>query len=118
MERTPLFFLLAIAAFVLVWQTAMRAREAALRAARDACRKMSVQLLDDTVACVRLRPVRAANGRGWCLRRTFVFEFSSNGNNRGDGSLLLEGGEATLIDLRLPQMEIDPKSASPSGHFF
>lgn len=34
MERTPLFFLLAIAAFVLVWQTAMRAREAALRAAR------------------------------------------------------------------------------------
>ena len=103
MERTPLFFLLAIGAVLLVWQTAMRAREAALRAAHDACRKMSVQLLDDTVACARLRLVRTANGRGWCLQRTFVFEFSSTGNNRGAGSLLLEGGEVTLIDLRLPQ---------------
>lgn len=103
MERTPLFFLLAIGAVLLVWQTAMRAREAALRAAHEACRKMSVQLLDDTVACARLRLVRAPHGRGWRLQRTFVFEFSSNGHNRGNGSLLLESGEATLIDLRLPQ---------------
>lgn len=71
--------LLALAAAL--WVSAMQAREAAVAAARRACRRDNLQLLDETVALTRMRPVRDEFGR-LRLRRTYAFEFSHGGDRR------------------------------------
>ena len=77
---------------------ALRAREAATRIAREACKQYGVQLLDDTVQWPRLRWARDAEGIA-CLRRTFVFEFSDDGVSRRWGSLVMLGGQLESLQL-------------------
>ena len=57
---------------------ALRARETATIAARDACRAQGLQFLDDTVHGARTRFARDTEGL-LRLRRTFSFEFSDDG---------------------------------------
>jgi hypothetical protein len=53
MIQVLLFFAIIMA--VLFWFDAMKTKEHALSAARDYCEEQHLQLLDDTVSCVRLR---------------------------------------------------------------
>lgn len=77
---------------------ALRAREAAIRITKEACRQHGLQLLDDTVHGVRLRFVR--DGEGVVrLRRTFLFDFSEDGVNRRSGKVVMLG--ATVESLQL-----------------
>ena len=78
---------LLVAAFG-VWFVfdALRARETAVRIAREACKEHGLQLLDDTVHGAR-------------LRRTFVFEFSEDGFNRRTGSLVMLGSQLESLQL-------------------
>ena len=75
---------------VWLWLTSLRAREAAVEAARRACTADGVQLLDDTVALASFWPQRAGSGT-LALRRIYRFEFSDTGNNRLSGSITLLG---------------------------
>lgn len=79
---------------------ALRARETATRAARDACREQGLQFLDDTVQGARTRLARDAEGL-MRLQRTFAFEFSDDGVNRRAGRVVLLGG-------RLESLQLDP----------
>jgi hypothetical protein len=83
---------------VALWADSLRARERAVAAGREACRRYGVQLLDDTVAFVRLRLARDDEGR-LRLRRTYAFEFSETGDNRRHGAIVMLG--AQLEDLQL-----------------
>lgn len=80
----------AIAALAWWWHDSMRARERALSVARAACRRDLLQLLDETVECVKTRPARNDGGR-ITLRRTYRFEFSDTGDNRRVGSVVILG---------------------------
>jgi hypothetical protein len=80
----------AIALLAWWWYDSMRARERAVAVAVAACRRDSLQFLDDTVECVTTRPTRTEEGR-FALRRTYRFEFSDNGNNRRAGSIVILG---------------------------
>ena len=83
----------ALAAIALVawwWYDSMRSRERALAAAGEACRRDGLQLLDETVECVRTRPARGEEGR-FVMRRTYRFEFSDDGRNRRAGSVVILG---------------------------
>lgn len=82
------------------WMDALRARETALAAARQACVGEGLQLLDETVAVERLRPARDGAGR-LVLRRDYLFEYSRDGADRHRAALTLVGREVTLLDLRL-----------------
>jgi hypothetical protein len=90
---------LLVAAFG-VWFVfdALRARETAVRIAREACKEHGLQLLDDTVHGARLRIARDADGLAR-LRRTFVFEFSEDGFNRRTGSLVMLGSQLESLQL-------------------
>lgn len=77
---------------------ALRAREAAIRIVREACRDYGVQLLDDAVHGARLSIVRDSQGVAR-LRRRFVFEFSEDGFSRRNGYVVLLGHQ--LESLRL-----------------
>lgn len=94
--------LLVVAAILGGWLLfeALRAREAAIRVTRDACKQQGLQLLDDTVHGVRLGFVRDHEGVVR-LRRTFLFDFSEDGVNRRSGSVVMLGA-------RVESMQLDP----------
>ncbi|MDQ2961968.1 MAG: DUF3301 domain-containing protein [Pseudomonadota bacterium] len=77
---------------------ALRARESAVRIAREACKEHGLQLLDDTVHGARLRIARDADGLTR-LRRTFIFEFSEDGFNRRTGRLVMLGNQLESLQL-------------------
>ena len=79
---------------------ALRAREAATLAAREACRAQGLQFLDDTVQGARTRFGRDAEGL-LRLRRTFSFEFSDDGVHR-------RAGHVVLLGARLESLQLDP----------
>ncbi len=83
-----------------VWYAfdALRAREAAIRVARRACKDHGLQLLDDTVQGPRLRLARDADGVAR-VRRTFAFEFSEDGFARRTGSLVMLGTQVESLRL-------------------
>ena len=90
--------LLACAALVWLWLDSLRAREAAVVAAREACAVEGLMLLDDTVAIAALRLARDADGHVK-LQRAYNFEYSDTGNNRRDGSVVLLGRRVILFNV-------------------
>ena len=91
-----LFALLIVVAWF--WFDSLRAREAAVDAARRACTADGVMLLDDTVALAALRLRRRPSG-DLALMRIYRFEFSDTGNNRLDGSVSLLGRSVQTLYL-------------------
>lgn len=90
--------LLALCAGVWLWLDSIKVREVGVGAARHACRQEGVQLLDDTVVFRSLRLARDGDGR-LKLQRVYDFEYSSTGNNRFRGSVMLLGQEVGLLDV-------------------
>jgi len=92
--------LLAVAVIAGGWllYEALRAREAAIRVTRDACRQQGLQLLDDTVHGTRLRFAR--DGEGIVrVRRTFEFDFSEDGIHRRSGRVVMLGSRLETLQL-------------------
>jgi len=93
-----------VAAVAWFWFDSLRAREAAMEAAKSACAADRVVLLDDTVALVTLRLRRA--GRGTVrLLRVYRFEFTDTGDNRLEGSV-------TLLGAVLQTLYLEPHGAA------
>ena len=93
-----LWALLAMAAFAWFAYDSLRSRERAIALARSVCERDCLQLLDDTVACIRTRPVRDKEGR-FTLRRDYRFEFSDDGNNRRSGRIVLLGTQVESLTM-------------------
>jgi hypothetical protein len=89
------------------WFACLRAREAAVDAARRACTADGVQLLDDTVALASFRPQRTSGG-SLALRRIYRFEFTDTGNNR-------LGGSVTLLGPAVQALYLEPHAGHVAG---
>ncbi len=83
-------FLLITALLVWFWLDTLRARERAIEVSRNACLKLGLQLLDETVSLARLRLARNEAGHV-CLRRDYCFEYNSGGDERLSGVVSLRG---------------------------
>jgi hypothetical protein len=90
--------LLGIGLAVLFALDSLRARERAVRAGREACKRYELQFLDDTVSFARLRLARDDEGRVK-LARTYTFEFTETGNTRRHGAIVMLGQELRDIQL-------------------
>ena len=88
----------------LYWFNAQKTKEIALAAARSHCRAMEVQMLDDYVALNTLRLSRAKSGN-MQLRRAFLFEFSSTGNERYNGTVIMQGRQIESITMEPYRIE-------------
>lgn len=86
----PLLLLIALGALSWFWLQSLRAREVAVHAAQDLCAHQGLQLLDGTVVLNALRLRRAPQGHV-TLHRTYRFEYSSDGERRQYGFVLLLG---------------------------
>ncbi len=80
------------------WLHSIRILEIAREAGRQACNRIDVQFLDDTVASTKLRLARDRNGRR-ILRRTYRFEFSETGNSRREGEVVMLGDRVETVIL-------------------
>ncbi|WP_430459667.1 DUF3301 domain-containing protein [Thalassolituus sp. LLYu03] len=92
-----LFFLTLLALVFIFWNRQQRATQLTLQAVRRHCSEEDLQLLDDTL---ELTGMRFRNGPGgWKLHRNYRFEFSSTGQERYQGRVILAGRR--IIGLRL-----------------
>ncbi len=98
MTPVELFGVLLLGALVWFWFDSLKAREAGVEAARRACLREAVQLLDETVVGHGLRLARDERGHVM-LRRAYTFEYSVSGDDRYGGSVVLEGREVVLVDV-------------------
>lgn len=90
-----------IAALFWFWVDSMRAREVALKRCAALCEEMDVQLLDQTVRVARLRLGRNARGHIQ-LRRFYVYDFSTDGQDRWFGIAILLGQNIEHIRMEHP----------------
>jgi len=96
MWETAAIIVILLAA--LLWADSLRARERAVRAGREACKRYGLQFLDDTVSFARLRLGRDDEGR-LKLARTYTFEFTETGNTRRHGAIVMLGRDLRDIQL-------------------
>jgi hypothetical protein len=80
------------------WWDTMQSKEMAKVAGKRACDQAQVQFLDDTVALKNFRLQRGENGR-LQLRRTFVFEFTSDGSFRYQGRITVQGKRVREVEM-------------------
>lgn len=90
--------LLILATLTWLWFDSVKAREIAVRAARQACGSSGLQFLDETVSIAKLQPARDEEGR-LLLRRVYAFEYSDTGDNRRPGSIALLGRRIVTLDI-------------------
>jgi len=90
--------LIGIVLLVLFVLDSLRARERAVRAGRETCKRYELQFLDDTVSFARLRLGRDEEGR-LKLARTYTFEFTETGNTRRHGAIVMLGQDLRDIQL-------------------
>lgn len=92
------FLILLLLMIAYYWSSSMKAREIAFRAAVAYCQKMDVLLLDDYVALTGqwLKRDDLGTAKVW---RSFQFEFSSTGNERYHGKVVMLGGKILTIQL-------------------
>ena len=92
--------ILVLAGLAWLWLDSLKAREVAVRAAREVCMAEGLQLLDWTVAITSLKLARNESGRIQ-IQRAYDFEYSDTGNNRLKGSVVLRGHRVTLLNVGL-----------------
>ena len=92
--------ILIVGGLAWLWYDSLKAREAAVRAAREVCAAEGLMLLDDTVAIAGLKPARDKNGH-LTLQRAYDFEYSDTGNNRLKGSVVMQGHRVVLFNVGL-----------------
>ncbi len=106
-----LFFLTLLAALFLFWSREQQAKLQALALVRRHCQQEDVQLLDDTLMLdawrIRRLPKLALVGAdsrqrpsGWQVLRHYRFEFSSTGDERYQGELVLAGRRVWRLQLQ------------------
>jgi hypothetical protein len=82
----------------LYWSSGQLAKEFALKVVRSHCLNLEVQMLDEYVALNSIRLRRDQNGK-IRLWRTFLFEFSSTGNERYNGVCIILGRRVESIQM-------------------
>jgi len=82
----------------LYWQSGMRGKELAVRAARKECKLCNVQLLDQTVQQVKISMSRDEKDQ-WRIWREYRFEYTQNDDGRYEGQLTVLGQKVLRIAL-------------------
>jgi hypothetical protein len=98
-EFSDLLWFTLICLFLWYWWSAQKIKEIALNAARKNCKDMSLQLLDENVGLRALWVKRDDNGQLRLWRR-YMFEFSSTGEDRYLGKVIMLGLRVTDVELQ------------------
>ena len=81
-----------------IWENA-GFRDRAIALAKQHCEHQDVQLLDDTIALLSVKLKRDHRGNVG-VTRSFEFEFTSTGDQRYQGELILHGKKLLHVELQ------------------
>lgn len=84
--------------FIVLWWNAQGVKQIALQATKAHCKKVDVQLLDDGVVLRGFWLKRNSRG-SVCLWRSYDFEFTSTGEERYPGQVVLLGRQVEEITM-------------------
>jgi len=90
MMLSDLILIVLLLTAYLYWFDGQRVKEIAFKAVRAHCLSLEVQMLDEYVALDSVRLKRDQTGK-MRVSRTFLFEFSSTGNERYNGVCVMLG---------------------------
>lgn len=93
-----IFSILVLAGIAWLWFDSLKAREAAIGAARAACASEGLLLLDATVSISAVRLARDDDGR-LQLQRAYEFEYSDTGDNRLKGGVVTLGHRVIVLNV-------------------
>lgn len=99
-----ILFALLIAVLIYWWRISAQ-KTAALRIASSHCRHRGLQLLDQTLAFKRYRLERDRRGKLY-LCREYEFDFSTDGQTRYKGMILLAGFHPLKIIVKADHLEV------------
>ena len=99
MSATDFCVALVLVGLFLYWLDSIRAKEIATSHARQACKKINLEFLDETVVINKLRLRRNSLGR-LGFYRVYQFEFTSTGEHRYKGSVTLLGKQPVAVDMQ------------------
>jgi hypothetical protein len=92
-----LFYLLAAVLIAIFSFDTMRAREAAIRVAKVKCQNHDIQLLDQSVVLVSVKPCWTQ--QGFRLKRSYHFDYSLEGVEREQGKIAMVGSRLVSIEI-------------------
>ena len=95
---TNLLWLIIAGLFLHFWWNSWKFNGRALELALSHCRQLDLQLLDQSIVIRGIWPVLDLNS-SFVLRRTYHFEFTSTGEQRYKGRIILTGMNLKSIDL-------------------
>lgn len=99
---STLIFLLLTTALLAFWFAGRAAAETATWLGQQACARAGVQWLDHSVHLVSMRVARGPSG--WLgLERHYRFEYSSGGEDRRAGRIVLHGRRLLALVGPMPQ---------------
>lgn len=90
--------IILLIASLFYWFDSIRAKENATQHAKNACKKVLIEFLDDTVLIKKVRLRRNTRGQ-MSIYREYEFEFSSTGEFRYKGRVRLLG--SYLLDVEM-----------------
>jgi len=92
-----IFFFALLALGYQAWAWQQTAKGQAMQVVKRRCQQEALQLLDDTLVLekMRIRPGKT----GWSLWRCYQFEFTSTGDQRYRGHVVLLGRKLEAIEL-------------------
>lgn len=91
-----ILILLSIATWF--WFDTLQCQEIAKAICKQQCKQLELQLLDDTIALVRVRLKRNNYGR-LKVQRTYLFEFFDGGNKRQQGTIIMRGTTLEILEM-------------------
>lgn len=98
--NTEFILLILLSLGVLFLVSALKAKELAVSAAINCCRKSGVQFLDGTAVLKKLRLLKTSNGT-FRFYRYFTFDYSEDGSNRKQGEVMMLGHQVERASLWL-----------------
>jgi len=105
MDGLIIFFILVV--LIAFWWDSASAYENAYQAARQACKSNAIHLLDDTLARTKIKLCRHENGyMQFC--RQYTFEFSTDGEMRYKGKIMLSGKFVQKVEMEAYRVEETP----------
>ena len=107
MTATDFSVALVLTTLFLYWLDSIRAKEIATGHARQACKKVMLEFLDETVVIKKLRLRRNTLGR-LGFYRVYQFEFTSTGEHRYKGRVTLLGKQLVATEMEPYQVNEMP----------
>ena len=95
---SSLALIFSIVILIWFWLTSMNCRGIALQTARISCANQGLQFLDGTVSLRKIRPYYL-NADDLGFKRTYVFDYSSDGVSRHTGCVVLHNTRITSVVL-------------------